>query len=175
MDARQRSLACGSSSGCLLLRDLLRDPMTELERPAMQRWPTMYLFLITSLLVELCFESQVMYLFCGQGRARLVWWEYPRHRSSPVFIIQRTNNVNLFLQRLLLVHTPPRPEVQLGPEHGVAWEAGSNGRGSEGFDGSLGRRRTITRLTDGSPTPRPRTRLMSAERRLMADGLQNAR
>lgn len=76
-------------------------------------------------------------------------------------------------QRLLLVHTPPRPEVQLGQEHGVAWEAESNGRRREGFYGSLGMRRAITWLTDGSPTPRPRTRLRSVERRWMTDGSQN--
>ena len=75
----------------------------------------------------------------------------------------------MFLQRLLLVHTPPRPEVQPRLEHGVAWEAESNGRGREGLDGSLGRRRATTWLTDGSPTPRPRTRLRSVERRRSTD------
>jgi hypothetical protein len=134
----------------------------------------MYLFLMAYLLVELWAESQVMYLLCGQGRAQLVWWEYPRRRCRVQYIfVQRTDNANLFLQRLLLVHTPPRPEVQLGQEHGVAREAESNGRGREVFDGSLGRRRGITWLTDGSPTPRPRTRLMSVEHRWMTDGSQN--
>jgi hypothetical protein len=85
----------------------------------------------------------------------------PAQVQSTIFV-QRTNNVNLLLQRLLLIHTPPRLEVQLGQEHGVVWEAESNGRGREG---SLGRRRAITWLADGSPTPRPRTRLRSVERR----------
>ena len=87
----------------------------------------------------------------------------PTQVQSLIYFVQRANNVNMVLQRLLLVHTPPRPEVQLGQEHGVAtWEAESNGHGR---DGSLGRRRGITWLTDGSPTPRPRTRLRSVERR----------
>lgn len=93
----------------------------------------------------------------------------PAQVQSSIFV-QRTDNANLFLQRLLLVHTPPRPEVQLGQEPEVAREAESNGRGC---DESLGRRRAITWLTDGSSTPRPRTRLMSVERRWMTDGSQN--
>jgi hypothetical protein len=133
----------------------------------------MYFFLMAYLLVELWAESQVMYLFYGRGRAQLVWWEYPRRRCSPVYIRSKIYNVNLFLQRLLLVHTPSRPEVQLGQEHGVAWEAESNGRRREGFYGSLGMRRAITWLMDGSPTPRPRTTLRSVERRWMTDGSQN--
>lgn len=116
----------------------------------------MYLFLMGHLL-ELWAEGQVIYLSCGQGRAQLVWWEYPRRRCGRVCICSK-NQYLFVLQRLLLVHTPPRAEVQLGQEHGVAWEAES------GYDGSLGRRRAITWLTDGSPTPRPRTRLMSVER-----------
>jgi hypothetical protein len=126
----------------------------------------MYLFLMAYLL-ESWAESQGVW-FYDQGRAQLVWWEYPRRRCSPVYICSRNNNVNLILQRLLLVHTPPRPEVQLGQE-----VAESNGRGREGFYGSLGMRRAITWLTDGSPTPRPRTRLRSVERRWMTDGSQN--
>jgi hypothetical protein len=80
----------------------------------------------------------------------------------------------MFLQRLLLVHTPPRSEVQLGQEHGVAWEAETSGRGREGFDGSMRRWHAVTWLADGSPTrPRPRTRIRSVERRWMTDGSQN--
>lgn len=85
--------------------------------------------------------------------------------NSPV-LRPRQSTVSLVgispTQRLLLVHTPPRPEVQLGQEHAES-----------GREGSLGRRRAITWLADGSPTPRPRTRLMSVERRWITTGSQN--
>jgi drug/metabolite transporter (DMT)-like permease len=68
-------------------------------------------------------------------------------------------------QRLILVHTPPRPEVQLGPEHGVALALEPDGGRRESFDGSMRRRHGVTWLADGSPTPRPRTRMRSVERR----------
>ncbi|KAI0306940.1 magnesium transporter NIPA-domain-containing protein [Multifurca ochricompacta] len=54
-------------------------------------------------------------------------------------------------QRLLLVHTPPRPEVALGQEYGVL-DVEHSGRGQEGFDGSIGRRRAISWLNESSPT-----------------------
>lgn len=68
------------------------------------------------------------------------------------------------------MHTPPRPEIQLGQELGVAWEAehASGGRSRERLDGSIGRRRPITWLSDGSPTPRIGNRIRergSVERR----------
>jgi hypothetical protein len=72
-------------------------------------------------------------------------------------------------QRLLLVHTPPRPEVQLGHEHGVAWEAEPSGRGRS-FDGSMRWRHAITWVVDRSPTtPRSRTRLRSVERQWIVE------
>jgi hypothetical protein len=80
----------------------------------------MYLFLMAYLLVELWAESQVMYLLCGQGRAQLVWWEYPRRRCRVQYIfVQRTDNANLFLQRLLLVHTPPR--LRFSSDKNMEW------------------------------------------------------
>jgi hypothetical protein len=83
----------------------------------------------------------------------------PAQVQSIVYLPVFKHTITCFvLQRLLLVHTPPRPEVHLGQEYGVAWEAESTG-------GSLERRGGITWLTDGSPTPRPRTRLRSVERR----------
>ncbi|KAH9048991.1 DUF803-domain-containing protein [Lactarius hengduanensis] len=54
-------------------------------------------------------------------------------------------------QRLLLLHTPPRPEIPLGQEYG-ALEAEHSGRGHDGLEGSIGRRRAIGWLSDGSPT-----------------------
>lgn len=76
------------------------------------------------------------------------------------------------------MHTPPRPEIQLGQELGVAWEAEhvSGGRSRERLDGSIGRRRAITWLADGSPTPRIGNRIRergSVERRWMTDGWQD--
>ena len=94
----------------------------------------------------------------------------PAQVQSSIHLLKEPITLILVLQRLLLVHTPTRPEVHLGQEHGVAWEAESNGHGREGFDGSLERRRAISWLADGSPTPRPRTRLRSVERRRMTDG-----
>jgi len=84
-------------------------------------------------------------------------------------------------QRLILVHTPPRPEVPLGQELGVAWEAehSSGGRGRGVLDGSIGvgRRRVITLVADGSPTARLGSRIRdnrgSVERRWTTDGPQN--
>lgn len=74
-----------------------------------------------------------------------------------------------------MIHTPPRPEIQLGQELGVAWEAeqASGGRSRERLDGSVvGRRRAISWLADGSPTPRLGNRIRergSVERRWMID------
>jgi hypothetical protein len=77
-----------------------------------------------------------------------------------------------------LVHTPPRPEHQLGQEHGVIWEVenAANGQNREILGGSLERRRVITRLADGSPTLRLGNRIRergSVERRWMTDGLHH--
>ncbi|KAI9454612.1 DUF803-domain-containing protein [Russula earlei] len=72
-------------------------------------------------------------------------------------------------QRVILMHTPPRPEVHLGPDRGVAWEV------EHPSDGSIGRRRGITWWADDSPTPRLGSRIRergSVERRWMTDGLQ---
>ena len=84
-------------------------------------------------------------------------------------LFSKESLINLFLQRLLLVHTPPRPEVQLGHEHGVAWEAEPSGRGRS-FDGSMRWRHAITWAVDRSPTtPRSRTRLRSVERQWIVE------
>jgi hypothetical protein len=96
----------------------------------------------------------------------------PAQVQSSIFVLQRANIVDLFLQRLLLLHTPPRSEVQLGQEHGVVWEAEPGGREREGFDGSMRRWHAVT-WRDRSPRPRPRTRLRSVERRWTSDGSQN--
>lgn len=79
-------------------------------------------------------------------------------------------------QRLILLHTPPRPEHQLGQEHGAAWEAEDTRRNRESVDGSLGRRPAITRLIDVSLTPRLGNRIRergSVERRWVTDGMQH--
>ncbi|KAH9062200.1 DUF803-domain-containing protein [Lactarius vividus] len=77
-------------------------------------------------------------------------------------------------QRLLLLHTPPRPEIPLGQEYG-ALEAEHSGRGHDGLEGSIGRRRAIGWLSDGSPTRQLGSRRRergSVERRWMTDGSQ---
>jgi len=78
-------------------------------------------------------------------------------------------------QRLLLVHTPPRTEIQLGQEHWAReTEQSAGGREREALEGSIGRRRGISWVNDGSPTRRlgSRTRERgtgSVERRWVAD------
>ncbi|KAI0248708.1 magnesium transporter NIPA-domain-containing protein [Lactifluus subvellereus] len=78
-------------------------------------------------------------------------------------------------QRLLLVHTPPRTEIQLGQELGAReTEYSTGGRGREGFEGSIGRRRGISWVNDGSPTRRLGSRVRergtgSVERRWVTD------
>ena len=103
-----------------------------------------------------------------QSTVSLVGISPAQVRSSIFWFNKPLTLICLPLQRLLLVHTPPRPEVQLGQDGVATWEVESGGR-----DGSLGRRRAVTWLTDGSPTPRPRTRLMSVERRWITNGSQN--
>jgi len=73
-------------------------------------------------------------------------------------------------QRLLLVHSPPRSEIPLGQEYTLETE--HSGRGQEGLEGSIGRRRAIGWLSDGSPTRHlggRRSERGSVERRWMTD------
>jgi hypothetical protein len=105
----------------------------------------------------------------------------PAQVQSSVFCSFKNQHIALFSQRLILVHTPPRPEVPLGQELGVAWEAehSSGGRRRGVLDGSIGvgRRRVITLVADGSPTARLGSRISdrgSVERRwTTTDGPQN--
>jgi hypothetical protein len=77
-----------------------------------------------------------------------------------------------------LAHTPPRPEIQLGQEYGAGEaELSTSGRGREGFE-SIGRRRPINWLDDGSPTRRLGGRIkgrvsQSTERRWVTDSSLN--
>ncbi|KAI9467255.1 DUF803-domain-containing protein [Lactarius psammicola] len=76
-------------------------------------------------------------------------------------------------QRLLLL-TPPRPEIPLGQEYS-ALETEHSGRGQESLEGSIGRRRAVGWLGDGSPTRHlggRRRERGSVERRWIADGSQ---
>lgn len=73
------------------------------------------------------------------------------------------------------MRTPPRSEIPLGQEH--ALEAEHSGRGRESLEGSIGRRRAIGWLSEGSPSRhlggRRRERLGgSVERRWMTEGSQ---
>ncbi|KAI9447785.1 DUF803-domain-containing protein [Lactarius indigo] len=77
-------------------------------------------------------------------------------------------------QRLLLLHSPPRPEIPLGQEYD-ALEVEHSGRRLESLEGSIGRRRAIGWLSDGSPTRQlggRRRERGSVERRWMTDGSQ---
>ncbi|KAH9071674.1 DUF803-domain-containing protein [Lactarius deliciosus] len=88
----------------------------------------------------------------GEGHNLLVVDGVGRRQAT---IRTRRSTVSLVgispAQRLLLLHTPPRPEIPLGQEYG-ALEAEHSGRGHDGLEGSIGRRRAIGWLSDGSPT-----------------------
>jgi len=102
-----------------------------------------------------------------------------RRPNSVAALRTRRSTVSLVgissAQRLLLAHTPPRPDIPLGQE--FASETEHSSRGRESLEGSIGRRRAITWLRDGSPSRhlggRRRERVGgSVERRWTTEGSQ---